>query len=184
MTIQRVQWTCPICNRRYAIPATAATPARCPQCERDRARGPSASETESIARALIPDETEEEAEDEPQASELSALAAIQLEVAEEAVRGPTAAAPVVRRGRPTSRMLDLISLIYTVLAGLSVVVAFGALMFGLRAAFVMELTPLRTIAIFQSIGAFCGGLVTAFVFFSLREIIRVLVDIEENTRPR
>jgi hypothetical protein len=187
MTIQRVQWTCPICNRRYAIPATAPTPARCPQCERDRARGPSSSETESIARALIPDEEEEaeaEPDDEQVANELSALAAIQLEVAEEAVRGPTVSAPVIRRSRPTSRIFDVLSLVYTVLAGLAVVAAFGGLLFGLRAAFVMELTPLRTMAIFQAIGAFCGGLVAAFVFYSMREIIRLLVDIEENTRPR
>jgi hypothetical protein len=182
--MQRVQWTCPICNRRYAIPASAPTPARCPQCEKARARGPVAPEPAPISRGSYAAVEEDQAEDDPVVSELSALAAIQLEVAEEAVRGPVAASPGIRRAYPSLRMLDLISLVYTVLAGLSVVVAFGGLMFGLRAAFVMELTPLRTLAIFQAIGAFCGGLLMAFVFFSFREVIRLLVEIEENTRPR
>jgi hypothetical protein len=184
MTMQRVQWTCPICHRRYAIPASAPTPARCPQCEKARARAPATPEPALPSQGFHPREEEDQEEDDPVADELSALAAIQLEVAEEAARGPVAASPVIRRAYPSLRMLDLISLVYAVLAGLSIVAAFGGLMFGLRAAFVMELTPLRTIAIFQAIGAFCGGLLMAFMFFSFREVIRLLVEIEENTRPR
>lgn len=32
MPIQRVEWTCPGCRRKFAIPATAATPSLCPDC--------------------------------------------------------------------------------------------------------------------------------------------------------
>jgi hypothetical protein len=195
MTVQRVQWTCPICGRRYAIPATAATPARCPECERARALGPAsmgpvsmgAAASASAARnslVLAPEEPEVEEDDNPALRELSVLAAIQNEVEEEAVRGPAAVSPAARHVQPSLRMLDTMAMIYAVLAGLAVVLAFAGLMFGLRAAFVMDLTPLRTVAIFQSIAAFGGGLVLAFVFFSFREVIRVLMEIEENTRPR
>ena len=115
---------------------------------------------------------------------LSALAAIQLEVAEEAARGPTVAAPVLRRGERISGILPVIAIVYTVLAGLAVVGAFVGLLFGLHAAFALPATPARTVVIFEAIGAFVGGLVGALTFFTFRELIHILLDIEENTRPR
>ena len=119
------------------------------------------------------------------AGPLSALAAIQLEVAEEATRGPTAAAPVLRHVvAPAFKRLEAIATIYTVLAGLAVVAGFGGLLFGLRAAFVMEATPMRTYAIFGALGQFAAGLIAALGFFAFREVIYLLLAIEENTRPR
>jgi hypothetical protein len=115
---------------------------------------------------------------------LSALAAIQLEVAEEAARGPTVAAPVMRRSERVSGILPIIAIVYTVLAGLAVVGAFVGLLFGLHAAFARPATPDRTVVIFEAIGAFGGGLVSALTFFTFRELIHILLDIEENTRPQ
>jgi hypothetical protein len=191
MTMQRIQWTCPICKRRYAIPATAPTPLRCPQCRQEEQE--EQGDEESAARAggaVSLAMTGKDAadrtgsEDSIGSSALSALAAIQLEVAEEAARGPTVAAPVLRHAEAASNTLATIALVYTVLAGLAVVVAFAGLLYGLHAAFVMQATHERTVLIFQAIAAFGGGLVAALTFFTFREVIRILLDIEENIRVR
>lgn len=188
MTIQRIQWTCPICKRRYAIPATAPTPSRCPQC-RQQAEAQSEAVEEDVrsgpsfgVRAQPDSDSDEEEKFETAA--LSALAAIQLEVAEEAARGPTVAAPVMRQTSRLSGTLPVIAIIYTVLAGLAVVGAVAGLVFGLHAAFASPATPARTVTIFSAIGTFVGGLVSALTFFTFRELIHILLDIEENTRPQ
>lgn len=179
MTIQRIQWTCPVCKRRYAIPATAPTPARCPQCR--QAEEEAASRAGGAASFV---QTEEDSADKFESSALSALAAIQLEVAEEAARGPSVAAPILRHVETTSNTLRTITLVYAVLAGLAVVVAFAGLLYGLHAAFALPATHERTVLIFEAIAAFGGGLVAALTFFTFREAIHILLDIEENTRPR
>jgi hypothetical protein len=177
MTIQRIQWTCPICKRRYAIPATAPTPSRCPQCRQEE------EEPNSFADSVpVLAQADDESGDKFESSAISALAAIQLEVAEEAARGPTVAAPALRRGEGASKTLPVLAQVYTVLAGLAVVGAFVGLLYGLHAAFAMPATHERAIRIFESIGGFVGGLVGAITFFTLRELIRTLLVIEENTR--
>src|SRR5580692_9945185 len=130
MPVERIQWTCPVCKRRYAIPATAPTPSRCPQCRQAEEAAPPHLD---LAPALA--EAAEDTNDEFETPALSALAAIQLEVAEEAARGPTVAAPVLRYAEGASNTLRTIALVYTVLAGLAVVVAFVGLLYGLHAAF-------------------------------------------------
>ena len=77
------------------------------------------------------------------------LAAIQLEVAEEAARGPSVATPVLRHAEATSNTLRTIALVYTVLAGLAVVVAFAGLLYGLHAAFALPATHDRAVLIFR-----------------------------------
>lgn len=177
MTIERIQWTCPICKRRYAIPATAPTPARCPQC-RQAEQQAAAREGNAPSFAVA----DEESGDKLESAALSALAAIQLEVAEEAARGPIVAAPVLRHGERALNMLPTLVLVYTVLAGLAAVGAFAGLLFGLHAAFAQPATQARGIVIFEAIAAFGGGLIAALTFFTFRELIRILLDIEENTR--
>jgi hypothetical protein len=184
MTMQRIQWMCPICKRRYAIPATAPTPSRCPQCRQEEEAAAQAGG--AIALALAEENTSDRlgSEDGTGGSALSALAAIQLEVAEEAARGPSAATPIIRHAEAASNTLGTIALVYTVLAGLAVVVAFAGLLYGLHAAFALQATHERTVLIFEAIAAFGGGLVAALTFFTFREAIRILLDIEENTRVR
>src|SRR5579862_5633394 len=159
MPVERIQWTCPVCKRRYAIPATAPTPARCPQCRQAEEQAAARVVHAPVLAEAIVEPTERANEADIPTSRvtpaplsggplsggpLSALAAIQLEVAEEASRGPTTSvAPVVRHAGPAFNRLDAIATIYTVLAGLAVVGAFAGLIFGMRAAFVMEATPLR-----------------------------------------
>jgi hypothetical protein len=181
--VQRVQWTCPICKRRYAIPATAPTPSRCPQCRQD--------EVELPANAVVSDAVDRDAETEDVSADemaentgIAALAAIQLEVAEEAARGPTKAAPIIRYTDRSQKTLRTLILVFAVLTGLAVVAAVFGLLNGLRVAYAMEATPARTEMIFKAIGALCGGIIAAIVFFTIREVIRILLDIEENTRPR
>jgi hypothetical protein len=198
MPIERIQWTCPVCKRRYAIPATAPTPARCPQCRQAEEQAAARVVHSPVLAEAIAEPVEHANEsDIPyaptgpissasiSAAPLSALAAIQLEVAEEATRGPTAAVPVMRHVvAPAFKRLEAIATIYTVLAGLAVVGGFGGLLFGLRAAFVMEATPMRTVAIFSALAQFAAGLIAALGFFAFREVIYLLLAIEENTRPR
>jgi hypothetical protein len=199
MPIERIQWTCPVCKRRYAIPATAPTPARCPQCREaeDQAKArvvhaPVLAEAiaEPVERAneadvrVAPVFTRSVPKSPGSGPTLSALAAIQLEVAEEASRGPTTSVPTLRNVAPAFKRLEAIATIYTVLAGLAVVGGFGALLFGLRAAFVMEATPLRTFTIFSALGEFAAAVIAALGFFAFREVIYLLLAVEENTRGR
>jgi hypothetical protein len=204
MPIERIQWTCPVCKRRYAIPATAPTPARCPQCREAEEQAKARVVLAPVLAEAIAEPVERANEDDVRlapvssvpiskgpvstgatsAAPLSALAAIQLEVVEEASRGPTTVGPVTRHVAPAFKRLEAIATIYTVLAGLAVVGGFGALLFGLRAAFVLEATPLRTITIFWALGEFVAALIASLGFFAFREVIYLLLAIEENTRGR
>jgi hypothetical protein len=185
MTMQRIQWTCPICKRRFAIPATAPTPSRCPQCRQEEEES-AARAGGAVSLALTGEDAADRtgSEDTIGTSALSALAAIQLEVAEEAARGPSMSAPIVRHAEAASNTLATIAMVYTVLAGLAVVLAFAGLLYGLYAAFAMPATRERADLILKAIAAFGGGLVVALTFFTFREVIRILLDIEENTRVR
>ena len=87
----------------------------------------------------------------------------------------------MRHAAPAFKRLEAIATIYTVLAGLAVVGGFGGLLFGLRAAFVMEATPMRTYAIFGALGQFAAGLIAGLGFFAFREVIYLLLAIEENS---
>jgi hypothetical protein len=188
MPVERIQWTCPVCKRRFAIPATAPTPSRCPQCREAEEKAAARIVHAPMLAEAIAEPVERANEPEPRvtpvsAVPLSALAAIQLEVAEEASRGPTVSvAPAMRYTARSFKVLEAIATIYTVLAGLAVVGAFGGLLFGLRAAFVMEATQARTFAIFYALGEFAAGLIAALGFFAFREVINLLLTIEENTR--
>ncbi len=192
MPVERIQWTCPVCKRRFAIPATAPTPSRCPQCREVEEKAAARVVHAPVLAEAIAEPVERANEPEPRitpapvaaaVAPLSALAAIQLEVAEEASRGPTVTvAPAVRYTARSFKILEGIATIYTVLAGLAVVAAFGGLVFGMRAAFVMEATQARTFAIFTALGEFVGGLIAALGFFAFREVINLLLAIEENTR--
>jgi hypothetical protein len=184
MTVDRIQWTCPGCKRRFAIPATAPTPTRCPQCRQaEEAAAARAVKAPVLVEAVV-EAIEHSGDVEKRSTPISALAAIQLEVAEEASRGTPMVAPVVRHTSPSFKVLEAIATIYTVLAGLAVVGAFAGLIFGLRAAFVMEANQARTYAIFYALGEFGAGLVAALGFYAFREVIHVLLTIEENTRSR
>jgi len=182
MPVERIQWTCPICKRRYAIPATAPTPSRCPQCRQAAEDAAAQLIHAPVLAEAIPEPVEQANEPIYPAPPLSALAAIQMEVAEEASRGPATPIPVSRYATGGFDWLGTIAVIYTVLAGLAVVGGFAGLLFGLRSAFVLEATPARTFAILYALGAFVGGLVLALTFFAFREVIRLLLTIEENTR--
>ena len=48
----------------------------------------------------------------------------------------------------------------------------------------MDATPLRTASILYGLAEFAGGLIGAVMFFAFREVIRLLLAIEENTRAR
>ena len=87
----------------------------------------------------------------------------------------------VRRGR-TDRRGDRLQAGPEARAGLAVVGAFAGLIFGLRAAFIMEANQARTLAIFIALGEFGAGLVAALGFYAFREVIQLLLTIEENTR--
>jgi hypothetical protein len=183
MPIERIQWTCPVCKRRYAIPATAPTPARCPQCRQAEQEATTKAVHAPVLAEAVAEPLEHANEEDSPTGTLSALAAIQLQVAEEATRGPSIVPPV-RHIAPAFKTLDAIATVYTVLAGLALVGGFAALLFGLRAAFVMDATPARTYAIFFALGEFAAGLVAALGFFAFREVIHLLLTIEENTRAR
>ncbi len=179
--IERVPWTCPICERRYAIPATAPTPTRCPACrEAEQALRDAAERQEDQV------EQREEQDEEPDSFEtrsISPLAAIQLEVAEEAIRSPVSI-PAVRHNDGALKTLQAISGIFTVLAGAAVVAALGALLYGFYSAIAMPAAPARRLTILSSIAGFGGGLLAGLLFFTIREVIRLLLAIDSNLRDR
>jgi hypothetical protein len=127
------------------------------------------------------DRADEQRAPQPSPFGLSALEAIQDEVRVAAERGEALPAARVRAAHPR---LEAICLVLPPLAGLAVLLGIVGLLMGLRAAFLMEATAARTSAIFLSIGEFGAGLVAGLLIFTLHELIRVVLDIERNTRPR
>ncbi len=192
MPIQRVEWTCPSCGKRYAIPATAKKPARCPEC---RQRGATAGAAAAFPGAPVstPAATLPPAAPQlgpaPAATPLPEFAFEEPEPAVDVLpdfsafeRAPAAAAaPVMRRKYPALRTIALCYRIVALLVAVGTVVGVVALM--VRAQALTSYVGTGG-AILIGIGGMLIGLIVTLSLFACAEVIQLQLDIEENTRPR
>ena len=73
---------------------------------------------------------------------------------------------------------------YKILAGSFAAAAVAGLIYAIHAAATVPLGAERAAAIYTGLGLFLGGGLAALGHFALGELIRVVLDIEERTRPR
>jgi len=170
MAVQRIQWTCPGCNRRYAIPADAPNPRLCPSCQ--SAAGTGAANPAAVA---------------PTATLGAGPSAAGFELPQ--VEQPALPqfgdvdAPDVRYRRkyPALRALSFWYKLLACLVGVgSIIGLFSAMLAGVNA----EATAERTVQIVTGLIVFGGGVVGTVTLLAFGELIRVVIDIEENTRQK
>ncbi|MEX2287727.1 MAG: hypothetical protein WD648_11600 [Planctomycetaceae bacterium] len=172
---KRVEWTCPGCGKRYAIPAHMPEPRLCPQC---RNRGASLGEAVA-AEYPLPSEPA------PMGFPID-VEPPEIDRSVPEFEPPTIPLPTRRPKRSTLRkrypILRTIALCYKVLAaivGLGAIVGIGI---SITATTTVEASPERTNQIIAGLVTFGAGVVLAILFWTFSEVIHLLLDIEETTR--
>ncbi len=193
MALERIEWTCPDCGKRFAIPANATMPKRCPSCQQ--------SATQKVATP-----TETPPVKRPPQSAKPVISALEpplpnfdgVESQSKETIAPLIAVPTshsrginqrnLPRIYPALRTLSLVS---RVLGGMVVALT---LYFNVRVSLFLAQDEIRrsfkksadyifTIIevniLILLIGAFWGMLL-----FALAELILLMIDIEENTRKK
>ncbi len=173
MAVKRIQWVCPNCRRRYAIPEDAPTPKLCPDCQ--TAPPPTAAED---PRAAVPEPGPESV------TPPSPLGPEQFQFEEPGSSAVQFADRSRSSGRKRYPALRAISFWYKILSGLAAVGAVFGLFYAVMAAVSTEATAERTNQIVGGLIALAGGLVSAVTLLACAELIRVVIDIEENTRSK
>jgi len=161
MPVERVEWVCPGCQRRYAIPASAPTPALCPSCQQARRAEGAADSAAEIepAPVVIPPLVET-----PMPRGVAHRSSL---AAPHAVKYPA---------------LRSIAFGYKVLSALLALASLAALLFAIYGAVTIKDAGDRTMAIYVGLGVFVGGGLAAVFHLAAAELIHVAIDIEENTR--
>ncbi|VAX41950.1 hypothetical protein MNBD_PLANCTO02-2512 [hydrothermal vent metagenome] len=179
MAQKRIEWACPECNKRFAIPSNANLPERCPDCQQ------SASQKEEIKIKIPPP-----------------LPAIDtplphFEGAEPVeIAAPSIAVPAQQRNRISNKnvprkypTLRMVSLGYRVLGWLIVLATLGSNLIES-----MRIVELNDKHFFKSTSSFMAtfigrntailitGSFFALIAFAFAELIILFIDIEENTR--
>ncbi len=181
MPVKRVEWECPGCKRRFAIPAEVPTPQLCPQCQ---AAPPSPTPSPTLpATPQVPpsgiDEIDVE-EENVTLPQLDVGDVPSFQLGPQRTRAIHPGEPV-RRKYPTLRM---IASLYKLLAALLAVGALAGLFRALMTAFNAEDFAGRTASIMVGLYVFGGGIFAAVGLLAAAELIHVLLDIEENTRSQ
>jgi hypothetical protein len=177
MAVERIEWTCPGCERRYAIPSNAPKPALCPSCQSsqksaDVAPNPAAPSSQGSAPALPPARNKEP---EPivEVSPFDRLAELDT--------GPRRS---VSRGTKRYPALRAIAFWYRILAGLAGLGAIIGLIYALLSAVSDSTAAERTTHIILGLASFGSGVVGGVTLLAFGELIQVVIDIEENTRGK
>lgn len=180
MTVQRVEWTCPGCRKRFAIPAQMAEPEFCPACRSSKAAVVAAPPPVPKVREeqLTVDAAEEATE--------ATLPDFDLFDAEHGhkrhVHRPRAKAS---RQRSTSYpALRILVICFRVLAGLVAVSALWGFYDLIRGVTSAKESSLRGVLIDAGLHWFALKLIGIVVLIAIGELILLLLDIESNTRQR
>jgi len=190
MAVKRVEWTCPGCGRKYAIPVDATSPSLCPKCRNNLealSQVPAPVVNDDPAPA-VNDTVQFDADAEAYAAAVATIATEQPE-SEPALFQPQLAPPPPTRPIHSGRRakfaaLRTIALCYKVFAMLVAVAAAVGIFLSMRTVAATEASPERTMAILSGLATFAGGAVASVSLFAFAELIRVLLEIEENTRAR
>lgn len=175
MAIERIEWQCPQCERRYAIPADLPCPSLCPKCQPDaeqpEAPGP---KVDSIRVAAQPVTT------------LSGVSPMPPQLRDDvAFETPTGErefdAGRYRRKYPALR---IISLFYRCLAAVIILASVVAFVSGVVGVFQANEQSARWAAAAIGLGSLVGGTFCSVSVLALAELIKLMLDIEQNTRQR
>jgi len=172
MAVQRIEWQCPGCGKKYAIPAQNPRPKLCPNCKK-RGVAPSSGQpaepTFPAANAIPPVEPPEP-EPEPGPPFVAA---------------PVVPGPPTRSARPVKRryeVLRTISLWFKVLAVLIgigyVITLFGVAYLAFRA----PAGPMRNQFFLWWVVTSIVGITVVLSVYSFAILLLVAMDIEHNTR--
>jgi hypothetical protein len=166
MPVERVEWQCPNCKKRYAIPANLPRPSLCPKCQPTQ-------EPENVAPDAEPPVPPQPAPTEPPAQQPPEVS-------------PPASPPdfAPARYRRKYPALRVISLFYRISAGfivLATVVAFVASIVGI---FRAENQDARWNLVYFGLGSLVGGAFWSVSVLAFAELIQVALDIEQNTRQK
>jgi hypothetical protein len=159
MAIERIEWQCPQCERRYAIPADLPIPSLCPKCQPD---------------------TEQPTPTSPGISDLAPPNSI--DVAFETPTGERdTGADRYRRKYPALRVISLFYRCLAVVIILATVVAFVS---GVIGVFQAEDQSARWAAVAIGLGSLMGGILGSVTVLAFAKMIQLMLDIEQNTRQR
>ena len=165
MAIERIEWQCPQCERRYAVPANLPRPTVCPKCQPDDAQ---------------PAATEQSVTTLPGGS--GPTAPLRDAVEFETPPGKqTSGADRYRRKYPALRV---ISLFYRCMAAVIVLATVVAFVSGVVAVFQAEDQSARWVAVGIGLGSLVGGALWSVTVLAFAELIKLMIDIEQNTRQR
>ncbi len=162
MAVERVEWECPGCRRKFAVPDDKPRPKLCPQCQKSAA-GPRVPPP--LTRAAP--EPEMEFADYRMASDPGL---------------PVSAAPsrpVKRRRHEELRTLSLILKIFSALIGLITFVMLAEMG---QIVMKTEAGPLRRYVVYNCFGILVGGATVALLVYAFAVLLLVAIDVEYNTR--
>ncbi|MBT6155570.1 MAG: hypothetical protein HOL01_03000 [Planctomycetaceae bacterium] len=168
MAIERIEWQCPQCERRYAIPANLPRPTLCPKCQSDDEQ-PAAPAVTQQPVVTLPDD--------------SGLAPpLRADVEFETLSGKQASGADHYRRKYSA--LRVISLFYRCLAAVIILAAVVAFVAGVAAVFQADDQSERWAAVGIGLGSLVGGAFWSVTVLAFAELIKLMLDIEQNTRQR
>lgn len=196
MAVKRVEWQCPACSRRYAIPADLPRPTLCPKCQaaqNEKVEQAEQVETSPPVIATADDEQSEIAASETEpvfppppipssSTESPQLSPPPIEPA--GIPDSQSPAPAASRYRRKYPALRTLVFVYRALAALTFVGAFFIFVYAIISVFGAEGQPERWAAVMLGLGAIGGGTLFGVTLLAFGELIRLLLDIEQNTRLR
>ncbi len=182
MAVERVQWQCPQCDRRYAIPSHLPKPELCPKCQVDDERYDAiASAEDPSKKRRPPDSTTINTPNvtfPPAPAEPPDLRPAAVETAADDRTWLTAR---YRRKYPA---LQTISFIYKCFAVFVFLASIAGFVYAIVSMVGAEGQSQRWNAAMLGMGALAGGVFGGVTLLASSELIRVLLDIERNTRRR
>ncbi len=164
MAVQRVEWECPGCHRKFAVPDNKPRPKLCPQCQKSA----SAPRVPPPAPSVPAEEPELEFAD-YRATTDSPLP----------ISAPAPSRPVKRRRYEELRTLSLVLKIFSGLIGLMTVVMLVEMG---QIVMKTEAGPLRRYVVYNCFGILVGGATLALLVYAFAVLLVVALDVEYNTR--
>ncbi len=171
MSVERIEWQCPGCHRKFAIPSNQPRPKLCPHCQQTAQAVPrQPAPSPAVAAHVSP-----------------AIAEPEVEFAEVPVATPPLGGgasspsprPVKRRRYQELRTL---SVVLKIMAGLIGFLMIGMLVENGRLVMETEEGDLRRYLVYQCLGTLIGGSTAVLLVYAFAVLLVVAADIEHNTR--
>lgn len=163
MAVQRIEWQCPGCQRKFAIPDQQPRPKLCPQCQQARTAQQPVAPSSSVSPGV-----EGFAED-----------SSRNPISEGSPQQGTNRRPVKQR---RYEVLRTISMWFKVLAGLIASVFVVSLIYLAKMVLETPAGPLRNLMFFQWVVTSVSGITIVLGVYAFAVLLLVAMDIEYNTR--